>query len=157
MMKMGRYGYYLRLAAIITLCFVACKKEDNLTLRNEQFPLYANGASGITGTVFVAENQDSSFNVTVKLNKSVKDSLHIMNVHNSKQNSTTNIAFKLVDIPGTGGPVIGETKNIMQAVESTGSFQTVSYDGILKKKFVLHVVMSRHQKDSILCSGEIGH
>ena len=95
------------LMALLMLLTAACSKQENLTLRNEQFPLIAVGNSGITGTVFIAENMDSSFNVTVKLNSSVRDSVHVMNVYNGEQNNTANIALKLADVKGTGGAVIG--------------------------------------------------
>ena len=65
---------------LFMLLISACSKKDDLTLRNEQFPLVAIGNSGISGTVFIAENMDSSFNVTIRLNSSVQDSVHIMNV-----------------------------------------------------------------------------
>jgi len=144
------------LIALLMLLMAACSKKDNLTLRNEQFPLVAVGNSGISGTVFIAENLDSSFNVTIRLNSSVRDSIHIMNVYNGDQNNTSNIAVKLTDIKGTGGAVIGETKNIRQAVENAGNYSPVTYDKVLKQTMVVKVFLSQHRSDSLLCRGEIG-
>ena len=144
------------LIALLMLLTAACSKKENLTLRNEQFPLVAVGNSGISGTVFIAENLDSSFNVTIRLNSSVRDSVHIMNVYNGDQNNTANIALKLSDIRGTGGAVIGETKNIRQAVEYTGNYSQVTYDKVLKQTMVVKVFLSQHRSDSLLCRGEIG-
>src|SRR5918993_2747638 len=137
----------------VMFCFIACSKKENLALRNEQFPLKAVGNSGISGTVFVAENMDSSFNITVRLNSSVKDSVHIMNVYNGDQNNTGNISLKLSDIKGTGGPVIGETKNIKQAVETAGNYGSVTYDKVLNQMMVVKVFLSDSRRDSLLCRG----
>jgi hypothetical protein len=134
----------------------ACNKNDGPSLRNEQFALNPVGNSGISGTVYVAENLDSSFNVTIRLNSSVKDSVHVMNIYNVYQNNSTNISVKLADIKGTGGAVVGETKSIKQAVEETGSFSTVTYDKVLKQTRIVKVFLSRNMKDSVLCIGEIG-
>ena len=141
---------------LLLLLLAACSKEGDLTLRNEQFPLVAMGNSGISGTVFIAENMDSSFNITIRLNSSVRDSVHIMNVYNGDQNNTANIALKLTDIKGNGGAVIGETKNIRQAVENAGNYGPVTYDKILKQTMVVKVFLSQHRADSVLCRGEIG-
>ena len=134
----------------------SCNKNDDPTLRNEQFALNPVGNSGISGTVYIAENLDSSFNVTVRLNSSVKDSVHIMNIYNVNQDSSTNISVKLADIKGTGGEVIGETRSIKQAIEDTGNFNSVTYDKVLKGTQVVKVFLSRSMKDSVLCIGEIG-
>lgn len=127
-------------------------------MRKEQYALSPVGGTGISGTVFVAENIDSSFNVTIRLNSSIRDSVHVMNIYNIGPNNTRNISVRLSDIAGTGGAVIGETKNIRQAVEVAGNFSSVTYDNVIRKKTLAVVVMlSRHRMDSILCSGEIGH
>lgn len=134
----------------------SCSKKEQLTLRNEQYTLFPVGNSGISGTIFVAENQDSSFNVTIRLNSSVKDSVHIMNLYNNDQVNASNIAVKLSDIRGTGGAVIGETKNIRQVVENTGVFSSVTYDRAIRQSLTVKVFLSEARRDSILCRGEIG-
>jgi hypothetical protein len=144
------------LLCLLLMAGAGCSKNENITLRNEQFALLPVGNSGISGTVFIAENLDSSFNITVKLNSSIADSVHIMNLYNGDQVSTANVAVKLADIKGTGGPVIGETKNIKQAVETTGNFESVTYDKALGQTLVLKVFLSAYSKDSVLCRGGIG-
>ena len=134
----------------------SCNKNDDPALRNEQFALDPVGNNGISGTVYIAENLDSFFNVTVRLNSSVKDSVHIMNIYNVNQNNSTNISVKLADIKGTGGEVVGETRSIKQAIEDTGNFSSVTYDKVLKGTQVVKVFLSRNMKDSVLCIGEIG-
>jgi hypothetical protein len=79
-----------------------------------------------------------------------------MNIYNDDQNSPGNIAMKLSDIKGTGGPVIGETKHISQAVEQTGNFGEVTYDKVLKKTLVIRVFLSASRMDSILCQATLG-
>lgn len=145
------------IAAAGILAVTGCSKDDTLKLRNEQFTLNPAGASGISGTVFIAENADSSFNVTVKLNRSVRDSIHVMNIYNTDQYANNEIAVKLVDIPGTGEAVIGETKNVRQAIETTGNFGSVTYDKVLSQKRVVRVYLSQTRMDSLLCTGEIGN
>ena len=133
------------------LFFSACSKDENLTLRNEQFGLNQVSNSGVSGTVFVAENQDHSFNITVRLNNSVKDTIHIMNVYKTPGQ----VAVKLADIKGTGSAAIGETKNIAQAVEVTGNFGSVNYDQVIAQKNIVRVLMSA-SNNLVLCEGEIG-
>jgi len=134
----------------------SCNKNDDPALRSEQFALNPVGNRGISGTVYIAENLDSSFNITVRLNSSVKDSVHVMNIYNVNQNNSTNISVKLADIKGTGGAVIGETRSIKQAIEETGNFGSVTYDKVLKQTQVIKVFLSRNMNDSVLCVGEIG-
>jgi hypothetical protein len=147
-------------AAALFICMItginSCSKEEQLTLRNEQFTLLPVGNSGVSGTVFVAENMDSSFNITIRLNSSVKDSVHIMNLYNNDQVSPSTVAVKLTDIRGTGGPVIGETKNIRQVVETTGVFSSVTYDKALNHSLSVQVFLSESRRDSVLCRGQIG-
>ncbi len=148
------------MSALIATAFVVitgCSKDDTVKLRNEQYPLNPAVTNGIGGTVFIAENADSSFNVTVKLNRSIRDSVHVMNIYNNDQFSNSNIALRLVNIQGTGGAVIGETKNIRQAVETTGNFGSVTYDKVLSQAMVIRVYLSESRMDSVLCTGFIGN
>ncbi|RYY22322.1 MAG: hypothetical protein EOO04_16040 [Chitinophagaceae bacterium] len=156
---MAKYDKKVAPGAAFTLLMLlvgGCSKQETLTLRNKQYPLYAVGNSGISGTVFIAENQDSSFNVTVRLNSSVPDSVHVMNIYNGGQNNSSNVALKLADIKGTGGAVIGETKNIRQKVEDAGNYGSVTYDKVLQQTMVVKVFLSRSFPDSLLCRGDIG-
>ncbi len=143
------------LMVLVMLLFISCSKSDTLTLRNEQFQLFAIGNSGISGTVFIAENLDSSFNVTIKLNSSVRDSVHVMNIYNGDQITPGNISVKLSDIHGTGSAVIGETKNIRQAIETTGNYGPVTYDNVFSKSLVVKVFLSESSMDHVLCRGQI--
>lgn len=137
--------------------FAACSKDsDPPLLRQQQYELKPWGSSGISGTAFVSENLDNSFNITVVLNKSVKDTIHIMNVINGTESSQGNVAFKLTDVKGTGGSVAAETRNIGQFVQATGSSKSLSYDEILTYKAFIKVRLSENLRDSILCVGKIG-
>ena len=138
--------------------FVAACSKDNDTplLRQQQYELKAWGNSGISGTAFVSENLDSSFNITVVLNNSVRDTVHVMSVVNGTESSQGNVAFKLSDIKGTGGSVAGETRNIGQFVQATGSTKLLSYDEILKYAAFIKVSYSRNRQDSLICIGKIG-
>jgi hypothetical protein len=146
----------IALLLLMIVAGAACSKKENITLRNEQFALHQVGNSGVSGTVFIAENMDSSFNITVKLNSSVKDSVHVMNIYHTELNNVSSVAVKLSNITGTGGPVIGETKNIRQAVETTGNFGTVTYDKAIQQTLVVKVFLSAARTDSVICRGEIG-
>lgn len=149
-------GKLLVFSLFIALVLAGCSKNDELTLRNEQFMLNPVGASGISGTVFIAENSDSSFNITVKLNSSIKDTVHIMNIYNPGAGPWGTISVKLADIVGTGGPVIGETKNIRQAIASTGNFGSSSYDQVIRETKTIKVFLSRNYSDSLLSQAVIG-
>lgn len=142
---------------IISCLFLmaACSKEDSSLLRKQQYELKAVNNSGVSGMVYLSENLDSSFNITVVLNSSVKDTVHVMNVYNGTVTTQDNIAFKLVDIKGTGGSAIGETKNIGQFIASTGAYKELNYDAILDYSAVVKVLYSK-SKDSVISIGKIG-
>lgn len=142
---------------IISCLFLmaACSKDKSSLLRKQQYELTPVNNSGMSGTVYVSENLDSSFNITVVLNSSVKDTVHIMNVYNGTVSTQDNIAFKLVDIKGTGGSAIGETKNIGQFIANTGSYRELTYDAILDYSAVIKVFYSKNN-DSTICIGKIG-
>ncbi|MET0243291.1 MAG: hypothetical protein ABW174_07475 [Flavitalea sp.] len=146
----------LTLAAICLAFVTGCSKDDQLTLRNEEFPITAVGANGISGTIFIAENLDSTFTVTVKLNSSVKDTVHIMNIYNNNQGSASGISVKLVDVVGTGGPVIGETMNIRQVIQSSGNYESMNYDQIISNPKILKVFYSNNQPDSLIATALVG-
>jgi len=134
---------------------MGCSKDESSLLRKQQYELKSVNNSGISGTVYVSENLDSSFNITIVLNSSVKDTVHVMNVYNGTESVQGNVAFKLVDIKGTGQSVIGETKDIGQFIANTGTYKTLTYDAIMDYDAVVKVLYSS-SKDSAICIGKIG-
>jgi hypothetical protein len=139
------------------LLMAACSKdEDAPVLRQQQYELKAWGGSGISGTAYLSENLDSSFNITVVLNKTVKDTVHIMSVYNGTETVQGNIAFKLSDIRGTGGSAAGETRNIGQFIQESGSTKTLSYDDVIRYQAFIKVYYSNNRPDSLICQGRIG-
>ncbi|RYG04010.1 MAG: hypothetical protein EOO02_07110 [Chitinophagaceae bacterium] len=146
----------LAFASISLSMATGCSKDDQLTLRNEEFPITAVAGSGVSGTVFIAENLDSTFTITVKLNSTVKDTVHIMNIYNSGQSGNADISVKLVDIIGTGSAAIGETKNITQIIQNTGNYESVNYDEVLRNSKTLKVFYSKNQPDSLIAMATVG-
>lgn len=144
-------------AAGICVIMFACKKnDDNIPqLRSQEYSLSAVGASRITGKVTVTENTDKSFNVKVALDSSVKDTVHVMHIHNGSIASPGGIAIPLNSITGTGGPASGETQNIKTAMMGETTVP-ITYDSILVYNGYLNVHYSASRIDSLIAQTNIG-
>ncbi len=144
-------------AASICVITFACKKSDDTIpqLRSQEYSLSPVGASGITGKVTFTENTDKSFNVKVALDKSVKDTVHVMHIHNGTVASPGDIAIPLNSITGTGAAASSETKNINTAMLGEVSVP-VTYDSILVYNGYLNVHYSAARIDSLIAQTNIG-
>ena len=68
------------ISALLPATMISCDKDDDVDARWKEYPLAATGASGVTGKIRFTENTDHSFNVLVSLNKSIKDTVHLVNI-----------------------------------------------------------------------------
>ena len=141
-----------------TILFFACKKDDvsKPALRSQEYPLSAAGNSGVTGKITISENTDSSFNVKVALDRSVKDTVHVLHIHNGSISSPGNIAIPLTSITGTGGAASSITSNIKQVTLPGSTVKVLTYDSILVYNGYVNVHYSAYRIDSLIAQGNIG-
>jgi hypothetical protein len=158
-MKTSNYfGRGIVFAAVSTCVIMfACKKnEDNVPqLRSTEYSLSPAGASHVTGKVTVTENADKSFNVKVALDSSVKDTVHVMHIHNGSVASPGSIAIPLTSITGTGAAASSQTLNIKTAMQGETSVP-ITYDSILVYNGYLNVHYSAARIDSLIAQANIG-
>ena len=144
-------------AASICVIMFACKKnDDNIPqLRSQEYSLSPVGGSGIKGKVTFTENTDKSFNVKVALDSSVKDTVHVMHIHNGSIASPGGIAIPLNSITGTGAAASSETQNIKTAMQGETSVP-ITYDSVLVYNGYLNVHYSASRIDSLIAQTNIG-
>lgn len=147
------------LAAAVSTCAImfACKKSDDdiPQLRSQEYSLSPVGASHITGKVTFTENADKSFNVKVALDSSVKDTVHVMHIHNGSVSSPGDIAIPLSSITGTGAAASAETRNINTALMNEATVP-LTYDSVLVYNGYLNVHYSAARTDSLIAQTNIG-
>ena len=101
---------------LLSLLLTSCEKKDaatsSATLRTKEVVLNATANSSVSGKAVIAENADHSFNVSITLQNTIKDTVMVMHIHNGSIASPGNISVPLIDIKGTGGTANGTTLNI---------------------------------------------
>lgn len=156
-MKKGKIGLFLSLAGIIALVTVSSCKKDKDNFRSKDYTLAAVGTVGASGTVTISENSDKSFNVKVSLNKSVKDTVHLVKMYSGSLVTPGALALTLGTITGNGGAVSSETRNIRQIKLADNSMKNVTYDSIINYKAFIKVFHSAFRADSLIAKGNIGN
>ncbi len=146
-------------SALLVFSLYACEKSEehsNPTLRSKEYVLNEVNGSGVNGKITITENADSSFNVWVAVNNSVKDTVHILHIHNGSISSPGNIAIPLTPFTGTGAAAESKTMNIKQAVLPDSTTVHLTYNGILNYTGYLDVHYSASKVDSLIGQGNIG-
>lgn len=139
----------LLLSVALGTTFVACDKDDddNLPdLRTKEYTLSPVNGSGVTGKVTVSENADRSFNVSIALDKSVKDTVHISHIHTGSIDAPGAVYIPLTSITGTGAAASSTTSNI----------NTLIYDSLLTYNGYINVHYSASKVDSLIAQVNIG-
>jgi hypothetical protein len=155
-MNIRKYRSVITLTTLlIVISAGSCKKDEN-TLRQKEYSLAAVGTLGASGTVTVSENSDKSFNLKVSLNKSVKDTVHLVKMFSGSLTTPGAVALTLTNITGTGNTVSSETRNIKQIKLEDNSMKNVTYDSIINYKAFIRVYHSAFRGDSLIASGNIG-
>jgi hypothetical protein len=164
-MKRGLFRVSLLMLTIVLLTIIvsACSKEKSFEkgdgsgeLRSKEYPLTEVNGSGVGGSIVISENADSTFNVLVKLNNSVQDTVHVLHIHNGSIDSPGSIAIPLAAITGTGGAVQSQTTNISEIVLPDNRTEPVTYDDMLGFEGYVDVHFSA-QTDSLIAQGTIGN
>jgi hypothetical protein len=140
---------------VLPLIFFSCKKEGK-EMRSKEYSLAANGASGVTGKVLITENPDASFNIALTLNKSEKDTLHLVKLYNGRLTSPGTLALDLTTLKGSGSGITGKWNSIKQLRDPNNVLKNVTYDSILNYNAYMKVHFSAFKSDSIICQGNVG-
>lgn len=146
-------------SAFLLFILSACEKSEenpDPTLGSKEYVLNEVNGSGAGGKITITENADSSFNVIVNVNNSVKDTVHILHIHNGSISSPGNIAIPLTPFTGTGAAAESRTMNIKQATLADSSTVNLTYNGILNYTGYLNVHYSASRVDSLIAQGNIG-
>lgn len=144
---------------LFSLLLTSCEKKDaatsSATLRTKEIQLTATTGSSVTGKAVIAENVDHSFNVSITLQNTLKDTVMVMHIHNGSIASPGNISVPLTDIKGTGGAATATTLNIISGKSLTGATMSLTYDSIIKPTRYINVHYSAAKIDSIIAHGNI--
>jgi hypothetical protein len=156
-MKMGKYGLLLTLPVLAAMVTVTSCKKDKNNLRQRDYTLTAVGTVGASGIITVSENSDKSFNVRLSINKSVKDTVHLVKMYSGSLTTPGALSLTLNNITGTGNTVSGETRNIKQIKLADNSMKNVTYDSIINYKAFIKVFHSAFRGDSLIAKANIGN
>ncbi len=149
----------LLLALIFSISFTSCEKPDvattTATLRTKEITLNPTAGNLQSGKAIIAENADHSFNVSITLQNTVKDTVMVMHIHNGSITSPGTIAIPLTNITGTGGQASGTTLNITTATSAAGPAVPVTYDNIITYLGYFNVHYSAGQIGNVVANGNI--
>lgn len=138
-------------ALVLGVTFAACSDDDDVSpiLRSKEFKLTKSATDSTrVGTVKLSENRDSSINLTLTLNKTVKDTVN--KVYVIKGTIAAPMADSLVkgatDLKGTGAAV---TVDIWKASK------TYRYDAALANISAFAKIRFSAFKDSTIAVGNV--
>ncbi len=150
----------LALTLIFSVSFSSCEKPDvattTATLRTKEITLTSTAGNTVSGKAVIAENADHSFNVSITLQNTVKDTVMVMHIHNGSIAAPGNISIPLTNITGTGSQATGSTLNITSGLSATGSTVALTYDSIIvagSRYFNIHY--SAAQIATVVANGNI--
>jgi hypothetical protein len=146
-------GHALAIIVSSLLIMSACSKDNNT--REKSYSLTANGVSGVTGQVRITEVQGKNFNLTVDLNKSIKDTLHLVKVFSGRVNEEGALLLDLGSVKGTGSNV-SMAKFQIDSVLINGQKKYFTYDSLVNYNAYVKVLHSAFRSDSVLTKGNIG-
>ena len=136
----------MAVAIAMGVTFIACDKDDDPpALRSKEYALVPVGASGVGGKVTILENADKTLALTVALDKSVKDTVHVSHIHSGSITSPGAVVIPLSSITGTGA-----------AASATTAINTITYDSLLNYTGYINVHYSAYKIDSLITQANIG-
>lgn len=146
--------------ALLSIATLSCKKSVSIPvrdplLRSKIIMLTPTPGNSQSGTAEFQENTDHSFNVVIKLNNTIKDTLMAIDIHNG---SHTNMLYQAVDlngIKGTGGDATGTTSNIKQVTNAQYQKISMTYDSIINYQAVVNISYSDFQDSKHIAYGDI--
>ena len=137
----------MAIAIAMSATIIACSKDDNNppALRSKEYTLVPVGASGVSGKVTILENADKTLALTVALDKSVKDTIHVSHIHSGSISNPGAVVIPLSSITGTGG-----------AASATTAISSITYDSLLNYMGYVNVHYSAYRIDSLITQSNIG-
>lgn len=145
--------------AFLSISFTSCEKKDaatsTATLRTKEIVLNPTAGSSVSGKAVIAENSDHSFNVSITLQNTVKDTVMVMHFHNGSIASPGNISVPLTDITGTGGQATGTTLNVSSGTSVAGTTVSLTYDSIIKPTRYINIHYSAAQINNVIANGDV--
>jgi hypothetical protein len=149
----------LMLALIFSVSFSSCEKADvattTATLRTKEITLASTAGNTVNGKAVIAENADHSFNVSITLQNTVKDTVMVMHIHNGSIAAPGNISIPLTNITGTGSQATGTTLNITSGLSGTGTAVALTYDSIILPTRYFNIHYSAAQIATVVANGNI--
>jgi hypothetical protein len=136
-------------ALVLGVTFAACSDDDDASpvLRSKEFKLIK-GLTDSTqvGTVKLSENADSSINLTLTLNSTVKDTVNKVSLTKGTATAPEEGSLFAGDLKGTGSKV---------SVDIWKSSKTYKYDSALANVSAYAKVKFSATKDSVIAIGNV--
>ncbi|MBL0200305.1 MAG: hypothetical protein IPP81_09035 [Chitinophagaceae bacterium] len=149
----------LALTLIFSVSFSSCEKPDvattTATLRTKEITLTSTAGNTVSGKAVIAENADHSFNVSITLQNTVKDTVMVMHIHNGSITAPGTIAIPLTNITGTGGQATGATLNIASGTSAANTTVALTYDNIITYAGYFNIHYSAAQITNVVANGNI--
>jgi hypothetical protein len=138
------------------ITFAACSDDDDNApnLRRKEYKLTADtAATAQVGTLLLTENTDSSVNLRITLNKTVKDVKHPYQLI-SGTTAVPGTVLYTDSITGTGNAVSDDIWKNLDTVTYNGSKRKFNYDSAVALN-AFAVVKYSATKDSVIAIGNI--
>jgi len=149
--------------AVFGITLASCSDDNDPapSKRSKEFPLtVSTGTSG--GKVHVQELTDSTFNLTIRIDKSTKDTTYNFVLFNGNKDAATLDTFQNVGSiksQTTGSPVEAKWQNVKE-ITVDGATKKFNYDSLLKYQAFARVAFEDKSVtpavDSIVAIGNIG-
>ena len=162
MLKNNALKLGLLATAVFGITIASCKKDDDKpVLRSKEYLLKDLSGAG-SGKVSVQEVTDSTFNLTIRLEKSTKDTVYTFALYKGNTTATAfDTAFSLGTIKSqtTGAALEAKLTNVKTIKVSDTQTQKFNYDSLLKYNAFARVTfkdLKTPPKDSVVAIGNVG-
>ncbi|WP_119077537.1 hypothetical protein [Chitinophaga alhagiae] len=146
----------------ITIASCSKNEEPDKVYRSKEYPL-KDKANAAAGKVTVQETSDSTFRLTIRLDKSTKDTSYTFAIlKGSTGTPTSDTAFAMrITSQTTGAPVDAKFDRIDSIQIDETHKQKFTYDSLLKYQAFVNVTFKDLEdvaapKDSLVAIGNIG-
>lgn len=161
-LKNRALGLSLLATAVFGITLASCSDDDDNTptKRSKEYPLTVSTGTG-GGKVTLQELTDSTFTMTIRIDKSTKDTTYNFVLFNGTKDTTVLDTFHLVKTitsATTDAPVEAKWENVKEITigETTKKW---NYDSVLKYRAFARVAFvdkGATVKDSVVAIGNIG-